>query len=590
MRLVDHQQRRLRRRQLAAARRVGELLRGEEEELERVAGEVGERLRALGGGDLRVELRGAARLALGEVLHLVALERDQRRDHHRRARREQPGDLVDRRLARARRHHDERVAPGEHGLDGLALARAELVEAESLARHARDPVARYPPSGLASPPRRPEETRWVGARLGSPRRDEHTVERPPAALHRHRRRRDERAGAGRPLARRRGDRLGPLGRLALPGAAARPRRRARRRPRGRQRAARTPRSSSRARSRPTTPSSAAAPGELHRAELLGELTRAEADDRRRRHARQDDDVEHGRARAARLRDGPELPGRRHRALDRRQRRLGRRGSGSSSRPTSPTAACSSSSPRIAVLTNAELDHHATYASREEVDDTFRAFLGLAEQAVDLGPAGAARARRRRPRDAVRRARARSSTPPARASRSTASRSTLTVPGAHNARNAAAALTAARLAGADLAAAAAALGTFDGAGRRFERLGTTSAGALVVDDYAHHPTEVAATLEAARTLGARPRGRRLPAAPVLAHAARGPRVRRGAVGRRRGRRARRLPGARAGGGLPGRHRPAGRRRASSGPPVSLRADARGRRARICARRSAPATCC
>ena len=46
-----------------------------------------------------------------------------------------------------------------------------------------------------------------------------------------------------------------------------------------------------------------------------------------------------------------------------------------------------------------------------------------------------------------------------------------------------------------------LGT-TGAGRRFERLGTTGAGALVVDDYAHHPTEVRATLEAARTLGAR----------------------------------------------------------------------------------------
>ena len=39
------------------------------------------------------------------------------------------------------------------------------------------------------------------------------------------------------------------------------------------------------------------------------------------------------------------------------------------------------SPRIAVLTNAELDHHTTYSSRRDVDDTFRAFLGLAEQAV-----------------------------------------------------------------------------------------------------------------------------------------------------------------------------------------------------------------
>ena len=70
---------------------------------------------------------------------------------------------------------------------------------------------------------------------------------------------------------------------------------------------------------------------------------------------------------------------------------------------------------------------------------------------------------------------------------------LSVPGAHNARNAAAALTAVRLAGADPVAAAAALRDFEGAGRRFERLGRTACGALVVDDYAHHPTEVAATL-------------------------------------------------------------------------------------------------
>jgi len=76
---------------------------------------------------------------------------------------------------------------------------------------------------------------------------------------------------------------------------------------------------------------------------------------------------------------------------------------------------------------------------------------------------------------------------------------LPLPGAHNARNGAAALTACRLAGADPAAVAAALADFSGAGRRFERLGHTAAGAEVIDDYAHHPTEVRATLEAARTL-------------------------------------------------------------------------------------------
>ncbi|HEV2999399.1 MAG TPA: Mur ligase domain-containing protein [Solirubrobacteraceae bacterium] len=77
---------------------------------------------------------------------------------------------------------------------------------------------------------------------------------------------------------------------------------------------------------------------------------------------------------------------------------------------------------------------------------------------------------------------------------------LAVPGEHNRRNAAAALEAAVLAGADRAAAAAALATFRGAGRRFETLGRTPEGAVVVDDYAHHPTEVAATIAAARERG------------------------------------------------------------------------------------------
>ena len=76
---------------------------------------------------------------------------------------------------------------------------------------------------------------------------------------------------------------------------------------------------------------------------------------------------------------------------------------------------------------------------------------------------------------------------------------LAVPGAHNAVNAAGALTAAALAGADPAAAAAALADFCGARRRFELLGQTSAGVPVYDEYAHHPTEVAADIGAARTL-------------------------------------------------------------------------------------------
>lgn len=76
---------------------------------------------------------------------------------------------------------------------------------------------------------------------------------------------------------------------------------------------------------------------------------------------------------------------------------------------------------------------------------------------------------------------------------------LVVPGLHNLRNATAALAVVHLLGADIAAAARGLARFTGAARRFQRLGT-AAGVEVVDDYAHHPTELRATLAAARSLG------------------------------------------------------------------------------------------
>jgi UDP-N-acetylmuramate--alanine ligase len=79
---------------------------------------------------------------------------------------------------------------------------------------------------------------------------------------------------------------------------------------------------------------------------------------------------------------------------------------------------------------------------------------------------------------------------------------LRIPGAHNALNATPALEAARLAGADVQTTIEGLGGFSGAGRRFQRLGKSRGGATVYDDYAHHPTEVEATLRAARTLAHR----------------------------------------------------------------------------------------
>ncbi|CAL8973339.1 UDP-N-acetylmuramate--L-alanine ligase [Cellulomonas sp. T2.31MG-18] len=73
---------------------------------------------------------------------------------------------------------------------------------------------------------------------------------------------------------------------------------------------------------------------------------------------------------------------------------------------------------------------------------------------------------------------------------------LAVPGAHNGLNAAAAWAVLRRLGLDATAAAEALGAFRGTGRRFEGRGTAG-GVRVVDDYAHHPTEIAALLGAAR---------------------------------------------------------------------------------------------
>ena len=141
-------------------------------------------------------------------------------------------------------------------------------------------------------------------------------------------------------------------------------------------------------------------------------------------------------------------------------------------------------PEVAVVTNVELDHHSTYASLAELERAFDQFTGAAsvvienfeEPASELRPMG---------------------------SRFTllGAEFELAVPGRHNVLNAVAATLACREAGVEPAEAAAALRTFQGAGRRFEPHGAGPGGSRVYDDYAHHPTEVRATLEAARTLDA-----------------------------------------------------------------------------------------
>jgi UDP-N-acetylmuramate--alanine ligase len=73
---------------------------------------------------------------------------------------------------------------------------------------------------------------------------------------------------------------------------------------------------------------------------------------------------------------------------------------------------------------------------------------------------------------------------------------LSVPGRHNLQNALAAVAVGAQVGIDFSRVASALGEFAGAERRFERHGER-AGVLVVDDYGHHPTEIAAVIAAAR---------------------------------------------------------------------------------------------
>ncbi len=181
---------------------------------------------------------------------------------------------------------------------------------------------------------------------------------------------------------------------------------------------------------------------------------------------------------------------------------------------------------IAVLTNVELDHHATFASLADLRETFRAFLARARRAIvvwaqaDLPELTGRQQELHKTKWDGEPSTLREGLFGARAPGVeivaydvpepllTAGGShfdwrghevALAVPGAHNAVNAAGALEAVRLAGADTALAIAGLAGFRGAGRRFQPLGAGPGGALLYEDYAHHPSEIEATLLAARTL-------------------------------------------------------------------------------------------
>jgi UDP-N-acetylmuramate--alanine ligase len=156
-------------------------------------------------------------------------------------------------------------------------------------------------------------------------------------------------------------------------------------------------------------------------------------------------------------------------------------------------------PEIAVVTNVELDHHSHWTSRAELLDAFRRFaepaaaLALLDHPA-LDPIVSGQRTLRFGAFAL--------APRERAGRGPGwegpSELRLAVPGEHNRLNAHAALAAVELAGFDVDAAAEALAGFPGILRRLERKGERS-GAIVYDDYAHHPTEIEAALAALREL-------------------------------------------------------------------------------------------
>ena len=170
-------------------------------------------------------------------------------------------------------------------------------------------------------------------------------------------------------------------------------------------------------------------------------------------------------------------------------------------------------PTVAVVNNVEADHLECYGTVAAIEDAFVEFAGRAQRVIiGADDAGAVRVAQRlavpvwrvgldakadvRIREVVQEPSGSSATVELPGGGGSSIQLRLAVPGLHNVRNAAMALAVLHALEADVKAGAKALAAFSGVGRRFERLGEAG-GVTVVDDYAHHPTEVAATLAAAR---------------------------------------------------------------------------------------------
>ncbi|MCL2881482.1 MAG: UDP-N-acetylmuramate--L-alanine ligase [Coriobacteriia bacterium] len=175
------------------------------------------------------------------------------------------------------------------------------------------------------------------------------------------------------------------------------------------------------------------------------------------------------------------------------------------------------SPQVAVLTNLESDHMDHYVDLDDIKTTFAAFLdrldlegtvivhGESANALEVALGCGRRVLRygTGPDDDYHildiEQKGLGSVFQLRYPDGSLRTSQVELPGAHMVANGAAALAVADLLGADPDHAAQALSTFKGVHRRFDMVGITADGIRVVDDYGHHPTEIAATLTGASHL-------------------------------------------------------------------------------------------
>lgn len=176
-------------------------------------------------------------------------------------------------------------------------------------------------------------------------------------------------------------------------------------------------------------------------------------------------------------------------------------------------------PEVAIILNVELDHHANYASMEEIHQSFEMFVGRVVPGGTLVISAdheGARELTRRLDGSVRTVtygesadadvRVLSVVPQGLRSEVTVELDgapltfTVSVPGRHYAHNAVAALAAGAALGIPAAELAPALAAYTGVKRRLQLKGE-AAGVQVIDSYAHHPTEMTADLEAMRAAAA-----------------------------------------------------------------------------------------